>query len=237
MLAPWKESFDKPRQRIKKKWHHFANKSLSSQSYGFSSIHIWMWELAHKEGWVPKSWCFWTVVLEKTLKSPLDCKEIKPVNPKGNQPWIFIGSTDAEAEAPVLWPPDAKSWLLVKDRAAEKGWRQKEKGETEDETVGWCHRLNGYEFEQTLGDDEGQPGVPQCMGSRRVGQDLVPEQQQCPVRTALRRCVGLDDVQGFYLLRPDTLATFTGKNPDSPKWRSYLEFHHGKKQSDSQSKV
>ena len=102
MLAPWKESYYKPRQHIKKQKHHFADKSLSSQSYCFSSSHEWMWELDYKESWVPKNWCFWIVVLEKTPNNPLDCKEFKPVNTKGNQPWVFIGSTDAEA--PILWP-------------------------------------------------------------------------------------------------------------------------------------
>jgi len=127
-LAPWKESYDKPRQCIKKQTHYFANKGLYSQSYGFSSSHVWMWELNHKEGWVPKNWCFWIVVLDKTLESPLDCKEIKPVNPKGNQPWIFTGRTNAEAEAPLLWPPDIKRWLIGKDPDAGKDERQKEKG-------------------------------------------------------------------------------------------------------------
>ena len=125
------------------------------QSYGFSSSHVWMWELGHKEGWAPKNWCFWTVVLEKTLESPLDCKEIQPVNPKGNQPWIFIGRTDAEAETPILWLPDVKIWLIGKDSNAGKNRRQ-EKGMTEDEMVRWHHWLNGHEFEQTLGDGEGQ---------------------------------------------------------------------------------
>ena len=114
MHAPWKKSYDQPRQHIKMQRKYFANKCLSSQSYGFSSSHVWMWELVHKESWVPKNWCFWTVVLEKTLESPLGCKEIKPVNPKGNQPWIFIGRTDAEAETPIVWPPDAKNWLIGK---------------------------------------------------------------------------------------------------------------------------
>ena len=124
-----------------------ADKSPSSQSYGFSSSHVWMWELDSKESWAPKNWCFWTVVLEKTLESLLDCKEIQLVHPKGNQSWIFIGRTDAEAEAPVLWSPDAKSWLTGKDPDAGKDWRQEEKGTTEDEMVGWHHRLNGHEFE------------------------------------------------------------------------------------------
>ena len=117
MLAPWKKSYDQPRQHIKKQRDSSANKGLSSQSYGFSSSHVWMWELDHKEGWALKNWCFWTVLLEKTLESPLDCKEIKPVNPKGNQSWIFIGRTDAEAEAPILcplmWTPDSLEKTLM----------------------------------------------------------------------------------------------------------------------------
>ena len=118
---------------------------------------VLMWELDYKESWVPNNWCFWTVVLEKTLESPLDCKEIKPVNPKGNQSWIFIGRTDTEAEAPILWPPDAKNWLIWKDPDARKDWGQEEKGTTEDEVVGWHHRLDGLEFEQALevGDRQG----------------------------------------------------------------------------------
>ena len=127
-----------------------------SQSYGFSSSHIWMWELDHKEGWVPKNWCFPTVVLEKTLESPLDSKEITPVHPKGNQSWIFTGRTDAEAETPILWPPDSKSRLIGKDLDTGKDWEQEKKGATEDEMVGWHHWLNRHEFEQTLGDSEGQ---------------------------------------------------------------------------------
>ena len=118
-----------------------------SQSYGFPSSHVWMWALDHKEGWVLKNWCFWTVVLEKTLERPLDCREIKPVNPKRNQSWIFIGRTDAEAETPILWPPDVKNWLIRKDPDAGKDWRQEEKGSTEDEMVGWHHQLNGHESE------------------------------------------------------------------------------------------
>ena len=114
-LAPWKKSYDQPRQHIKKQRYYFANKDLYSQSYGFSSSHVWMWELDHKESWALKNWCFWIVVLEKTLESPWDCKEIKLVNPKGNQSWIFIGRTDVEAETLILWPPDAKSLLMGKD--------------------------------------------------------------------------------------------------------------------------
>ena len=124
------------RKVIKKQRHYFANKGLSSQSYGFSSGHVWMWELDYKESWAPKNWCFWTVVLEKILESPLNWKELKHVHPKWNQSWIFIGSTDAEAETPILWPPDMKNWLIGKDSDAGKDWRQEEKGMTEDEMVG-----------------------------------------------------------------------------------------------------
>ena len=132
---------------VKKQRHHFANKNPSSQSYGFSSSHVQMWELDQKESWAPKNWCFWIVMLEKTLESSLNSKDIKPVNPKGNQPWIFIGRTDAETEAPVLWPPDTKSRLIGKDPDAGKDWGQEEKGATEHEMVGWHHQLNGLDFE------------------------------------------------------------------------------------------
>ena len=128
-----------------------CHKGPSSQSYGFSSSHVWIWELDHKESWVSKHWCFWTVVLEKTLESPLDCKEIQPVNPQGNQSWIFIGRTETEGETPILWPPDVKNWLIGKDLDAGKDWRQEEKGMTEYEIVGWHHWLDGHEFEQALG--------------------------------------------------------------------------------------
>ena len=143
MLAPWKKSFDQTRQYIKKQRYSFANKSPSTQSYGFSSSHVWMWELDYKEGWGPNNWCFWTAVLEKTLESPLDCKEIQPVHPKGDQSWIFIGRIDAEAETPILWPPDAKNWLIGKDPDAGTDRKQEEKGMTEDEMV----QLDGHEFE------------------------------------------------------------------------------------------
>ena len=140
----------------------FAYKCSYWQSYGFSSSHVRMWQVDHKEGWVLKNWCFWTVVLEKTLESPLNCKEIKLVNPKGNQPWIFIGGTAAESESPLLWPPDAKSRLTGKDPDAGKDWRQEEKWMTEDEMTGWHHRINGHEFEQALGDGEGQRSLACC---------------------------------------------------------------------------
>ena len=150
---------------ILKNRHYFANKGPSSQSYGFSSSHGWMWELDYKESWAPKNLCFWTVVLEKTLESPLDCKGIQPVHPKGHQSWVFIGRTDVEAETPILWPPNAKNWLIWKD------WRQEEKEITEDEMVGWCHWLNGHEFEQTLGDSEGKGSLVcySSWGCRQLG--------------------------------------------------------------------
>ena len=157
MLTPWKISYDKPRQCSKKQRHYFTNKGPCSQSCGFSSSHVWMWELDHKDSWAPKNWCFCTVVLEKTLESLLDSKMINLVNPNRNQSWIFIGRPDAEAEAPVFWPPDAKSRLIRKDSDAGKDWRQ-EKGTTEDEMVEWHHRLNGHEFEQTLGDMKDRGG-------------------------------------------------------------------------------
>ena len=146
------ESCDQPRQHIKMQRHSFPYKSPYSQSYDFSSSHVWVWELDYKESWASKNWCFWNVVLEKTLGSPLDSKEIKPVNPKGNQPWIFIGRTGAEAEAPVLWPPDVKSQLIGKEPDAGKDWRQM----IVNERIGWHHKLNGHEFEQSPGDGEGQ---------------------------------------------------------------------------------
>ena len=138
MLTPWKKNYDQPRLHIKKQRHYFANKGLSSQSYGLSSGHVWLWELDCEESWAPKNWCFWTVVLKETLESPLDYKEIQPVQPKGDQSWVFIRRTDVEAETPILWPPDAKSWLIVKYPDAGKDWRR-EKGKTENEMVGW-HR-------------------------------------------------------------------------------------------------
>ena len=144
--APWKESYEQPRQHIKKQIHYFANKGPSSQGYGFSSSHVWMWELDYKESWALKNWCFWTVVLEKVLKSPLDCKEIQPVHPKGDQSRVFIGRTYVEAETPILWPPDVKSWLIWKDPDAGKDWGQEEKGTTEDEMFGWHYWLNGHGF-------------------------------------------------------------------------------------------
>ena len=162
MLTPWKESYDLPRQHIKKHRYYFMNKSLSSQGYGFSNSHVWMWQLDYKESRASKNWCFWTVVLEKTLESPLDCKKIQTIHPKGDQSWVFIGRTDAEAETPILWPPDVKNWLIWKDPGAGKDWRQEEKGTAEDEIFGWHHRLNGHEFGRTPGVGDGQGGLAYC---------------------------------------------------------------------------
>ena len=125
----------------------FANKGLSGQGYGFSSGRVWMWELDCEESWAPKSLCFWTMVLEKTLESPLDCKEIQPVHPEGDKSWVFIGRTDAEVETPVLWPPHAKCWLIGKDPDGGRDWGQEEKGMTEDEMAGWHHQLDGHKCE------------------------------------------------------------------------------------------
>ena len=134
----------------------------SSQSCGFSSSYVWMWELDHKENWASKNWCFWNVMLEKTLESPLDCKEIQPVHPKGDQSWVFIRRTDAEGETPILWPPDVKNWLIGKDPASGKDWRQEQKGTTEDDIVGWHHQLYGHEFAQAPGAGDGQGSLVCC---------------------------------------------------------------------------
>ena len=163
-FTPWKESYDQPRPHIKKQRRYFANKCPSSQGYGFPSGHVWMWELDYKESWARKNWYFWTVVLEKTLESPLDFEEIQPVHPKGYQSWMFIGRTDVEAQTPILWPPHAESLLIWKDPDAGKDWRQEEKGMTEDEMVGWRHWLNGHVFGLTPGVGDGQGGLA-CCGS------------------------------------------------------------------------
>ena len=152
MLSLWKKSYDQPRQHIKEQRHYFANKNLSSQSYGFSSSHVWMWELDYKESWALKNGCFWTAVLEKTLESPLDCEEMQPVHPKGNQSWMFIGRSDAKAEAPILCPPDAKNWLTGNDSDAGQ----------EDEIVGWHHQVKKHEFELALGVGDGQGSLVCC---------------------------------------------------------------------------
>ena len=156
-----KKSYDQPRQHIKKQGHYFAHRGPSIQGFGFSRGHVWMWELDYKESWALKNWCFWTVVLEKTLESPFDCKEIQPVHPKGDQSWVFFGGSDIEAETPILWPPDAKSWLIWKDPDAGKDWGQ-EKGMIEDEMVGWHHWLNGHGFGWAPGVGVGEGGGACC---------------------------------------------------------------------------
>ena len=156
------ESYDQPTQHTEKQRYHFADKVLYSQNYGFSSSHVQTCELDHKEGWGPKNWCLQIVVLEKTFMSPLDNEEIKPVNLKGNQSWIFTGRTDTEAEAPVIWPPHTSTQLIGKDPDAGKDGRQEEKGSTEDEIVGWHYWLNGHKCEQAPGDKEGQRRLVCC---------------------------------------------------------------------------
>ena len=158
------------KQYIKEQRHYFANKGLSSQGYGFSSGHVWMWELDCEESWALKNWCFWTVVLEKTLDSPLDCKQIQPVHPRGDQSWVFTERTDAEAETPI---PDVKSWLIGKDLDAGKDRGQEKKGITEDEMVGLHHRLNGHGLGSWWWTR--RPGMLRFMGSQRVRHDWVTE--------------------------------------------------------------
>ena len=162
MLAKdtWKKSYDKPRQSIKKQRHHSADKNLNSQSYSFSSSRVQMWELDQTEGWALKNWCFQTVVLEKTLESPMDSKEIQPVHPKGNQFWIFTGRT--EAETPILWPPNVKSWLIRKDPGMLGKIEGRRKRGQQRMMVGWHHWFNGHEFEQALGVGDGQQSLTCC---------------------------------------------------------------------------
>ena len=169
-LTPWRKNYDQHRQHIKKQRHYFANKGASSQSYSFSSSYVWMWELDYKESWALKNWCFCTVVLEKTLESPLECKEIKPFNPKGNQSWIFLGRTDAEAETLILWPPDAKNWLLWKDPDAGKDLRQEERGQ---QRMRWLDGITSLMdmFQQApgVGDEQGSLACCSPRGLKRVG--------------------------------------------------------------------
>ena len=174
MLASWKKIYDQPRQHIKKQRYYFANNGLSSQGYGFSSGHVWMWKLDYKKNWVLKNWCFWAVILEKTLESPLDCKEIQPVHPKGNQSWIFIGRTDAGAEAPILWPPHVKSWkrpwwwegLGAGGEGDDRGWD------------GWIASLTRWTWVWVNSGSwwwTGRPGVLRFMGLQRVSHDWANE--------------------------------------------------------------
>ena len=152
MLAPWKKSYEKHRQHIKKQRHHFADKGQYSQSYGFSNSHVWIWELDYKEGWLSKNWCFQTIVLEKTLENPLDTKEIKQVHPKGNQSCIFTGRTDAEVETSIFWPPDAKNQLTGKDPDAGKDWRREEKEARKDKMVTDSMDMNLSKFQEIVKD-------------------------------------------------------------------------------------
>jgi len=176
LLLLGKKGYEKPRQYIEKQRHHIAKKQPFSQSCVFFSSRVWMQKLNHKESWAQNNWCFQTVVLEKTLESPLDSNKIQPVHPKGNQSWIFIGRTVAEAEALILWLPDAKNWLLGKDPDAGKDWRQEEKGMTEVQMVGWYHHLDGC-VSASFGSwwSMGKPGVLPSMGSQRVGHNWVIE--------------------------------------------------------------
>ena len=173
---------------VKKQRHHLADKGPYSQGCGLSSSHVWLWELDHKEGRAPKNWSFWTVVLEKTLQSPLDCKETKPVNLKGDQPWILIGRTDAAAEAPIPWPSDTNSWLIRKDLDAEKDWKQKKRA-IKDETAGCHHRCNEHELGQTPGGgwETRKPGMLQSMETQRVRHNLANEQQRTWIGNFLKK--------------------------------------------------
>ena len=162
MLTPWKDSYDQLDSILKSKDITLPGKGPSSQGYGFSSGHLWMWEWDCEESWALKNWYFWTVVLEKTLESPLDCKKSQPVHSEGDKPWDFFGRNDAKAETPVLWPPHAKIWLIGKGSDAGRDWGQEEKGMTEDEMAGWHHRLNGRESKWTPGVGDGQGGLACC---------------------------------------------------------------------------
>ena len=170
MFAPLRKVMTNLAQHIKKQRHYFTDKGPSSQSYNYSSSQVWMWELDHKESWTPKNWCFWTVVLEKTVESPLGSKEIQPVHAKGNQSWIFIGKTGAEAEAPISCPPDVKNGFIWKDPDAGKDWRW-EKETTEDEMVGWHHQWERHEFEQApgVGDKQGSLTFSSLEGHKLMG--------------------------------------------------------------------
>ena len=172
---------------VLKSRHYFADKGPSSQSYGFSSSHVWMWELDYKESWALKNWCFWTVVTEKTLESPLDCKEIQPVNPKGDQPWVFIGRTDAEAETAILLPLVVKNWLIGTDPDAGKDWRQEDKGTTEDEMVGSLTQWTWVWVNSRSWWWTGKSGMLQSMGLQRVGHDRVTELNGL-IKPCIARC-------------------------------------------------
>ena len=175
--TPWKESYDQPRQHVKKQRQYFANKGPSSQGCGFSSSHVWMWELDCVESWAPKNWCFWTVVLEKTAESPLDCKEVQPVHPKGDQSWVFIGRAHVEAKTPILRPPHGKSWLIWKD--PDTGQEMKEGGERDDRGWdGWMASPTQWTWVWVNSRSwwwTGRPGALQSIGLQRVGPDWATE--------------------------------------------------------------
>ena len=196
MLAPWKKGYEQPRPHIEKQRRYFANKGLSSQSYGFSSSHVWMWELDYKESWAPKNWCFWTVVLAKTLESPLDFKEIQPVNPKGNQSWIFMGRTDAELKlyyfGHLMWRTDSLEKTLTLGKIAAGGEGDSRRWD------GWMASLTQWTWVWASSGSwwwTGKPGVLQSMGSQRVGRDWVTELNwlkiniSCVLSTFLRKSI------------------------------------------------
>ena len=190
---------------MQKQRHYFANKGPSSQGYGFSGGHVWMWELDCEESWAPKNWCFWTMVLEKTLESPLDYKEIQSVHSEGDQSWVFFGRTDATAETPILWPPHVKSWLIGKDSDAGRDWGQKEKRTTEDEMAGWYHRLNGYEFVWSLGVGGGQGGLVCCNSWGRKESDTTERLSW----TELNWCLPSEDSSLNFLIYMRSILMYT----------------------------
>ena len=186
-----------------------ANKFPFGQGYGFSSGHVWMWELNCEESWVPKNWCFWTLVLEKTLESPLNCKEIQPeIHSKGNQSWVFIGRTDAKAETPILWPPDAKCWFIGKDSDALRDLRQEKKGMTEDGMAGWHHWLDGYEFEFTPGVGDGQRVLECCNSWGRKELDMTERLNWLVYHTDMLHIYIYLKVYLFYLLPKNKCSFF-----------------------------
>ena len=186
-----------PWVNYRNRWWIYAKKS--SQGYGFSSSHGWMWELDYKESWAQKNWCFWIVVLEKTLESPLDCKEIQPVHPKGDQCWVFTARTDVEAETPILWPHDEESWLIWKDPDAGKDWGQEEKGTTEDKMVGWHHWYNGHGFGWTLGIGDGQGGLA-CCGSWGRKESDTTDWTELIILFSLLLCSKFSIIIKFYII-------------------------------------